>query len=418
MGLSIESCTCIKNDIEKKTEFKPQNLKVNKDASNTNNLFNSQKTTSICSINTFADKNSLIFKKNEDSEKGNRNSPVVKLQKVVRAFLFRRKFFKDDGLKDQLISSNDEVLKQIDNEFIAEPLLETDKIIKKELNDDFLLKLEGNEIKTQKTGEFKIKTDCLVTKYLNGEPCLYKGELNVNGKFNGYGELYFKNGKKYEGKFSNGKLNGYGRLIDLFGLICYEGIFKDNILMDGKGKILKIEESGEKTVYEGDIKNMKKEGIGIEKNKNYTYVGSFSDDLKHGQGEINYNETDEKYKGEFLNGKLTGIGIYQWANKCTYEGEFLDGKMHGKGVYKWPDGEMYTGQYVNNVKEGYGEYVYKSGKRYKGQYKGGKPHGKGIIIDKKGNCLEVEYENGKIIKKEKPVTSQKTFTLKDITNEN
>ena len=209
-------------------------------------------------------------------------------------------------------------------------------------------------------------------------------------------------------------MNGYGRLIDLFGLICYEGIFKDNQLLDGKGKIIKIEASGEKTIYEGDIKNMKKEGMGIEKNKDYTYVGSFSDDLKHGKGEINYNETDDKYEGEFLNGKITGNGKYQWANKCIYEGEFLDGKMHGKGVYKWPEGDMYTGNYVNNLREGYGEYTRENGKKYKGEYKGGKPHGKGIISDKNGNSLEVEYENGKIIKKEKQKSSQRTFTLKDM----
>ena len=414
MGLSIQSCVCLKNDVEKQTEFTQLGTDLNKKQSNKNNLFASQKKSSIFSINTFVDKNSTILKNKDISEDVNKNNLAIKLQRIIRAFLFRKKFFKFDGLKDQLISNNDEILKRLDSEFISTPLLETDKIIKKDLNDDFLLKLESSEIRRQKTGQFKIKTDCLVTTYLNGDPCLYKGELNVDGKFNGYGELYFKNGKKYEGKFDDGKLNGYGRLIDLFGLICYEGIFKDNQLMDGKGKIIKIEASGEKTIYEGDIKNMKKEGMGIEKNKNYTYVGSFSDDLKHGKGEINYNETDDKYEGEFLNGKITGNGKYYWANKCTYEGEFLDGKMHGQGVYKWPEGDMYTGHYVNNLREGYGEYIRENGKKYKGEYKGGKPHGKGIIFDKNGNSLEVEYENGKIIKKEKQKASQRTFTLKDM----
>jgi hypothetical protein len=414
MGLSIESCVCLKNDLEKQTEFTPIGTNLKHNLSNKNNLFASQKTASIFSINNVVDKNSTILKNKEISDDVNKNNLAIKLQRVIRAFLFRKKFFKFDGLKDQLISDNDEILKRLDTEFISSPLLETDKIIKKDLNDDFLLKLEANETRRQKTGQFTIKTDGLVTKYLNGEPCLYKGEINVDGKFNGYGELYFKNGKKYEGKFNNGKLNGYGRLIDLFGLICYEGIFKDNQLMDGKGKIIKIEETGEKTIYEGDIKNMKKEGMGIEKNKDYTYVGSFSDDLKHGKGEINYNETDDKYEGEFLNGKITGNGKYQWGNKCTYEGEFLDGKMHGKGVYKWPEGDMYTGNYVNNLREGYGEYTRENGKKYKGEYKAGKPHGKGIISDKNGNTLEVEYENGKIIKKEKQKASQRTFTLKDM----
>ena len=413
MGISVQSCSCIKTESETQTEFQPKNINVDKSPFNQENLFTSQKTSSICSTNlkTFGDKTSL---KNKENSKNPKN-PEIKIQTVIRAFLFRKKFFKDDGIKDQLIITNEEILKRIDSEFIAESLLETDKIIKKDLNDDFLLKLEVKDTKKQKKGEFKIKTDCLVTKYINGETCLYKGELDVDGKFNGYGELYFKNGKKYEGKFIDGKLNGYGRLIDLFGIICYEGVFQDNQLTDGKGKIIKIEENGEKTIYEGDIKNMKKEGKGIEKNKEYTYLGSFSDDLKHGQGKIIYNEIEEFYEGEFSNGKLIGHGKYQWANKCTYEGEFLDGNMHGKGIYKWPDGDMYEGQYVNNIKEGYGEFSWKNGKKYKGEYQGGKPHGKGIIIDKNGERFEVEYSNGKIIKKEKIKESEQeqVLTLKD-----
>lgn len=103
-----------------------------------------------------------------------------------------------------------------------------------------------------------------------------------------------------EGKFENGKLNGYGRLINLFGINCYEGYFKDNQLLDGKGKIIKIEDNGDKIIYEGDIKNMKKEGKGIEKNKNYTYLGSFKDDLRHGKGKIIFNEGEEYYEENSL----------------------------------------------------------------------------------------------------------------------
>ena len=220
----------------------------------------------------------------------------------------------------------------------------------------------------------------------------------MNGKFNGYGELYFKNGKKYEGKFEDGKLNGYGRLIDLFGIICYEGIFKDNILLDGKGKIIKIEEDGDKTIYEGDIKNMKKEGSGIEKNKDLTYLGCFSNDLRNGKGKIIYKEGDS-YEGDFSNGQITGYGIYKWADKNTYEGDFLDGHMHGKGKYKWDDGNEYEGQYINNIKEGLGEFRWKNGKKYKGPFKGNKPHGIGMLTLKNGETFEVEYENGKIISK-------------------
>jgi hypothetical protein len=302
-------------------------------------------------------------------------------------------------------------IKKNEKEYISDNLLETDKLIKKDFNDDFLLKLEAKD-KKEKTSKFNVKTDCLLTKDSNNEDCLYKGELSLDGKFNGYGELYYKNGKKLEGKFENGKLNGYGRLINLFGINCYEGYFKDNQLLDGKGKIIKIEDNGDKIIYEGDIKNMKKEGKGIEKNKNYTYLGSFKDDLRHGKGKIIFNEGEEYYEGEFTNGKMTGYGFYKWSNNNTYKGQFLDGNLHGKGIFKWNDGNEYEGDYVNNIKEGQGEYRCKNGKKYKGPYKNGKQHGIGILTTPNGESFEVEYNDGKVVKKDL-VKEKRSFSLKD-----
>ena len=405
-------CSCIKSENEQQSEFRPKKISIENNLNtNENILFNSQKST-VGSFNTFGEKGSSLSKFKSKPLSNEVKTPEIKIQTVVRAFLFRKKFYKEDGIKDKLTFNNDEILKKIDTDFIPEPLLEKDKIIKKDLNDDFLLKLETEESKKQKTARFKLKTDCLLTNYYNGEPCLYKGEININGTFNGYGELYFKNGKKYEGKFTDGTLNGYGRLIDLFGIVCYEGIFKDNQLLDGKGKIIKIDENGDKIIYEGDIKNMKKEGKGIEKNKDYTYLGSFSNDLKDGKGKIIYAGGDEFYEGDFAKGKMNGKGVYQWPNKCIYEGEFLDGQKHGKGIYKFPDGEVYEGEFVNNVREGFGE-LKKNGKIYKGNFKGGKKHGTGILIFQNGDTVEVEYENGKMINKKETKISQKSFTLKD-----
>ena len=398
MGIGIQSCRCLKKNDEEKTEFKPKitnNITTISTPTPCDNLYPNQGTLSTGRSLNNKDK-AFTFSQKQISKHG--IGSEIKIQTVVRAYLFRKKFFDKDGLKTQLVNDTKEIIKTKDSEFIADTLLETDKIIKKDLNDDFLLKLESKEKKSKISDEYKLKTNCLITTNINNEQCLYKGELNMNGKFNGYGELYLKNGKKYEGKFEDGKLNGYGRLIDLFGIICYEGIFKDNILLDGKGKIIKIEKNGDKTIYEGDIKNMKKEGNGIEKNKSYAYLGNFSDDLKHGKGKIIYNEGDS-YEGDFLNGQLTGHGIYKWVDKNTYEGDFLDGQMHGKGKYKWADGNEYEGEYINNIKEGLGEFRWKNGNKYKGPFKRNKPHGIGIFALKNGETVEVEYANGKIISK-------------------
>jgi hypothetical protein len=407
MGITIEACSCLKKGNEEQTEFKPKISQNNQKASTENSLSN--KTSCVLSLK-FPENKPFSFT-NLKGQTNAKKSPELTIQAIARAYLFRKNFFKEQGLKEQLTIISNQNIKKNEKEYISDNLLETDKLIKKDFNDDFLLKLEAKD-KTEKPGKFNVKTDCLLTKDSNNEDCLYKGELSLDGKFNGYGELYFKNGKKLEGKFVNGKLNGYGRLINLFGINCYEGNFKDNQLLDGKGKIIKIEDNGEKTIYEGDIKNMKKEGKGIEKNKDYTYLGSFSDDLRHGKGKIIYNEGEEYYEGEFKNGKMTGYGFYKWSNNNTYKGQFLDGNLHGKGVFKWQDGNEYEGDYVNNIREGEGEYRWKNGKKYKGPYKNGKAHGIGLVTTSNGETFEAEFNNGKMVKKDLE-RAKRSFTLKD-----
>jgi hypothetical protein len=407
MGITIEACSCLKKGNEEQTEFKPKISQNNQKASTENSLSN--KTSCVLSLK-FPENKPFSFT-NLKGQTNAKKSPELTIQAIARAYLFRKNFFKEQGLKEQLTIISNQNIKKNEKEYISDNLLETDKLIKKDFNDDFLLKLEAKD-KTEKPGKFNVKTDCLLAKDSNNEDCLYKGELSLDGKFNGYGELYFKNGKKLEGKFVNGKLNGYGRLINLFGINCYEGYFKDNQLLDGKGKIIKIEDNGDKIIYEGDIKNMKKEGKGIEKNKNYTYLGSFKDDLRHGKGKIIFNEGEEYYEGEFTNGKMTGYGFYKWSNNNTYKGQFLDGNLHGKGIFKWNDGNEYEGDYVNNIKEGQGEYRCKNGKKYKGPYKNGKQHGIGILTTPNGESFEVEYNDGKVVKKDL-VKEKRSFSLKD-----
>ena len=407
MGITIEACSCLKKGNEEQTEFKPKISQNNQKSTTENSVSN--KTSCVLSLK-FSENKPFSFT-NLKGQLNTKRKPELTIQAVTRAYLFRKKYFKEQGIKEQLTLISNQTIKKNEKEYISDNLLETDKLIKKDFNDDFLLKLEAKD-KKEKPGTFNVKTDCLLTKDSNNEDCLYKGELSLDGKFNGYGELFYKNGKKLEGKFENGKLNGYGRLINLFGINCYEGNFKDNQLLDGKGKIIKIEDNGDKIIYEGDIKNMKKEGKGIEKNKDYTYLGSFSDDLRHGKGKIIFNDGEEYYEGDFTNGKMTGYGFYKWSNNNTYKGQFLDGKLHGKGIFKWSDGNEYEGDYVNNIKEGQGEYRSKNGKIYKGPYKNGKQHGIGIVTNPNGESFEVEFNNGKAVKKNLE-KSKSTFTLKD-----
>ena len=193
--------------------------------------------------------------------------------KSLLLLLYHENIEKQTRLEKKGASKNsDEIIHEKEIEYINEKVLETDRIIKKEFNDDFLIKLQVKEsTKGIRPSKKKIKTDCLIRKDSNGEDCFYRGELDLDGNFNGYGELYLKSGKKYEGKFTDGKLNDKGRLIDLFGIKCYEGIFKDNRPMEGFGRI----EFTDGSYYIGEVKYFEPHGKG-------TKYGRYNDVINSG----------------------------------------------------------------------------------------------------------------------------------------
>ncbi len=226
-----------------------------------------------------------------------------------------------------------------------------------------------------------------------GERFLYIGEIDKNQKPSGFGVLYTSHEEKYEGNFNKGKLIGIGRYINKDGT-CYEGIFKNNKLVS-KAKIIKNNENGQKVIYFGETINFKKNGKGEETCEGeYRYVGDFENDLKNGNGRLEYLDYGEIYEGEFKNGEFYGKGLFIWSNNEQYNGDFVKGVMHGKGKYKWPDGFEYEGDYNNGIKEGMGTYKYKDGRVFKGRFKDGKPDGKGKVTFK-GMTLNIEYKNGK-----------------------
>ena len=229
---------------------------------------------------------------------------------------------------------------------------------------------------------------------LKGKKCLYKGQMDNNHNPCGFGELYTQNGEKYEGNFCLGKLIGLGRYINKEG-ICFEGIFKNNDLVS-KATIIYLNEKNQKIYYFGEVSNFAKNGMGKEITDEYRYTGYFVDNLREGDGRIEFLENGELYEGEFTKGKINGKGLYIWSNKNVYKGDFVNGIKHGKGKYKWPDGCEYEGDYNNGEREGYGTYKWKDGRIFTGRFKSGVPDGKGKLTYK-GKCVNIEYRNGKPI---------------------
>jgi hypothetical protein len=49
----------------------------------------------------------------------------------------------------------------------------------------------------------------------------------------------------------------------------------------------------------------------------------------------------DSYKGDFLDDKCHGKGMFKFASGATYEGDWVDNKFHGQGKYTFPDGSFY-----------------------------------------------------------------------------
>ena len=63
---------------------------------------------------------------------------------------------------------------------------------------------------------------------------------------------------------------------------------------------------------------------------------------------------EQKYIGEFRNGKQTGKGAYIYPHGLKYEGDFINGHYNGQGTLTQPDGAKYVGKFLNSKENGEG----------------------------------------------------------------
>ena len=427
MGHKLETCSCYKNYVDMDIEVELQSgekhkVKILKEPHkfsikkiNSIKSFSSSISSKVSNIKNDTNNDSIFSEKNELKPFVNNSKlPEIIIQSSFRGFIYRKHFNEIDGIKQELINENVEIINKIEKNFISKSLIKAEKLFinpdfeinwKKYYNNNDINDLLPENNKINKNN-YLITTKCLLSKYKNKD-ILFKGTMSINSitkdkknntynldNLTGKGTLYLKNGKKYEGNFLNGNLNGWCRFINSNG-ICYEGLFISGIL-NGKGKIIKIDKNRRRNIYRGDIKNFKKEGKGEEKTNDFSYEGDFLNDMKCGKGKIHYHNTGDFYEGEFTNGVITGKGFYVWKNKHTYFGDFVDGKMNGKGVYKWTDGNEYEGEYINNIKEGNGIFKWKDGKVFKGKFRNGRPHGKGVLTVN-GISFDAAFENGRYL---------------------
>jgi hypothetical protein len=105
-----------------------------------------------------------------------------------------------------------------------------------------------------------------------------------------------------------------------------------------------------------------------------------------------------RYKGETLNGKPLGKGVFTTTKGDRYEGEFKNGTYEGKGTYTYAANdagyERHLGEWQNGKKNGKGTLNYTNGNRLEGEWKDDS-YIKGAYIWKNGDSYEGDWNDGK-----------------------
>lgn len=181
-----------------------------------------------------------------------------------------------------------------------------------------------------------------------------------------------------------------------------------------------IDYHGKKFLYNGDLdKNQKPVGFGVLYMEGKKYEGNFVKGKLIGLGRF-INEEGTCFEGIFDNGNLVSkakIIKYEDDQKVTYFGEVVDFKKNGNGEETCED-YKYTGEFLGDLRHGRGRlenlkkkdvyegeftrgqitgkgiYIWSNKERYEGDFVKGIKHGKGIYLWPDGIEYKGEYVNG------------------------
>jgi len=223
-------------------------------------------------------------------------------------------------------------------------------------------------------------------------------ETIVNAWINDVGtNVVMHRGNKYEGKFEDGQFvegtitfaetNSAGRK-------TYTGkINKETIqLNDPEGEL--IWKDGKR--YKGSFIDGKMTGKGIFIHSDgEIYEGDFLNDLYHGKGDYR-SQDGETYVGDWINNRKHGKGIYHFEDGNVYDGDWIEDEMSGKGKYYYKSGNVYDGDWIEDEMSGKGKYYYKSGNVYEGDFDKDYIWGKGTMRYVDGRIYEGDWKKDKI----------------------
>lgn len=159
----------------------------------------------------------------------------------------------------------------------------------------------------------------------------------------------------FKGEYENGYPKGYGLYSTGKKGSCYEGIWDKQLLLG-------IETWKDGSIYMGEFKNNKKEGLGLYRWQDGTL-----------------------YYGEWKNDNMEGFCNIKFIDDRVYEGQMKNGLKNGYGEFTWKPIRKYIGYYINDLKDGFGIYIWniKAFKIFAGFWHKGKIEGLGMVINGK-----------------------------------
>lgn len=225
-----------------------------------------------------------------------------------------------------------------------------------------------------------------VGQYIKANGTKYIGNWHLD-RISGQGFIVDVLGNYYIGSFKEGQITGKGKMVIKSNSYEYNGH-----VLNGKPNGIGMEYFKDGSRYKGEFTDGLKNGKGLFIwADGSTYVGSFKQGRPDGKGVMNFKD-GRKYTGEFKAGVLCGRGKFKWPDNKMYEGSFSNNSKNGAGKYIWDEYTFYEGFWLNGKQHGQGQY-----KSNANEYNGIWRQGRLIRKDWNSNNIE-DNKNKEIIK--------------------
>lgn len=196
----------------------------------------------------------------------------------------------------------------------------------------------------------------------------------------------------YFGQCQNKQPHGWGRLVTQTGEVI-DGFFMNGI-PDVYVRVVYLDGS----MYQGCIRNLKKNGLGVfVDSSGHSTASKWVDDQADDMTIVKGLDDQIIFQGTIKQGMRDGEGFFKdYIHGYEYKGRFSLNLYNGYGVKIYTNGQVYKGNFVDGLEDGNGTLTFNDGRVFSGQFFKGVPHGTGDLTSDEGKTRSVTYHHGKL----------------------